>query len=48
MSLTSFVITAAESAEEGINPFLVGGVALAALLFSLLVVLAIGGGREHS
>lgn len=48
MSLTSLVITAAESADEGINPFVIGGSALAALLFGLVIVLSIGGGRDHS
>ena len=33
---------------EGINPWIVGGVALAILLFLLVVVVAIGGGREHT
>lgn len=49
MSLSSLVITASESTGEStVNPYLIGGIALGTLLFALLVVLTIGGGREHS
>ena len=39
---------AEEGSSEGLNPWLVGGVILGILLFLLLVVVAIGGGREHT
>lgn len=42
------VVTAAEEAEGGINPWVVGGGALAILLLLLIGVIAFGGGREHS
>jgi hypothetical protein len=47
---TALMIIASESAhgEGGIHPYVVGGIALGILLVSLLVLLAIGGGREHS
>ncbi|WP_235737554.1 hypothetical protein [Nocardioides alcanivorans] len=49
MSLTSFVITASESTgDPAVNPFVIGGIALGTLLFSLFVLLMIAGGREHS
>ena len=36
---------AEEGHSEGVNPWIVGGVALGILLLLLLVVVAIGGGR---
>ncbi|WP_157550910.1 hypothetical protein [Nocardioides jensenii] len=49
MSLTSLIITASEShGEPAVSPYVVGGIALAILMVSLLIVVAIGGGREHS
>ncbi|MDT0201046.1 hypothetical protein [Nocardioides sp. AE5] len=49
MSLNALVLSAAENSGDGsIPPIVVGGVALGILLFALLVVVAIGGGREHS
>jgi hypothetical protein len=51
MSLSTLVITASESAEHGepaVHPYVVGGVALGILLVLLLVLVAVGGGREHS
>lgn len=49
MSLTSLIITASEAhSESAVNPYVVGGIALAILLVSLFIVMAIGGGREHS
>ena len=38
--------TAGES--DGVNPWVIGGVALGLLLLLLLAVVAFGGGREHS
>lgn len=51
--LLTQLVTLAESAgaaEEsgGVNPWVIGGLALGLLLAALLAVLAIGGGREHS
>jgi hypothetical protein len=39
---------AEEGHSEGVNPWLVGAVALGVLLFLLLVVVGIGGGRDHT
>jgi hypothetical protein len=38
----------ASSESEGANPYLVGAGALLVLLVLLFVVVAFGGGREHS
>ena len=51
--LSTFVLAlaaTAEKAEESTNaPYIIGGLTLAILIISLLlVVFAIGGGREHS
>jgi hypothetical protein len=44
-----FVTRAAEEAhEESIDPWIVGGIALAILLLMLVALVAFGGGREHS
>ncbi len=52
MPLLTPVLTLARLAEEGgsdgINPWLVGGIALGLLLALLLTVVAIGGGRDHT
>lgn len=49
MSVSTLVILAAEShGEPPISPWAVGGICLGVLLFALLVLLAFGGGREHS
>lgn len=46
---TTLVLAAAEShGEPAIHPYVVGGIALGILLALLLMVVAIGGGREHS
>jgi hypothetical protein len=39
---------AEEGHSEGVNPWIIGGVAFAILLFLLIVVVAIGGGRDHT
>ena len=39
---------AEEGHSEGVNPWIIGGVALGILLALLIVVVAIGGGRDHS
>jgi len=47
----TLIILASESAahdEGGVNPWAIGLGALAVLLVLLLVVIAFGGGREHS
>ena len=43
-------LSESEHAEAGggLNPYLIGGVTLALLLAARLVVMAIGGGRDHS
>lgn len=49
MSLTSLILTASEAhSEPAVNPYVIGGIALAILMVSLLIVMSIGGGREHS
>ena len=39
---------AEEGHSEGINPWLVGAVFFGILMFLLIVVVAIGGGRDHT
>ncbi|MCR4513141.1 hypothetical protein [Aeromicrobium sp. 50.2.37] len=47
--MLEFLVAAEESAEGGhINPYIIGGVALAILLVLLFALLAFGKGREHS
>ena len=48
--MRSSLISLSEAAHgaEGVNPWVVGGVTLGLLLFLLLVVIAIGGGRDHT
>ena len=47
--LSTVITLAAEAeAEPAINPYAVGGIALALLLVLLLAVVSFGGGREHS
>jgi hypothetical protein len=50
MLTTALVFASEATGHESAapNPYLIGAVALAILLFLLLVVVAIGGGREHS
>ena len=43
-----FLTESAGPESGGVNPWIIGGVALALLLLLLLAVLAFGGGREHS
>jgi hypothetical protein len=48
-SLTALTLTAAEAhGEPAVHPYVVGGIAFAILLALLLVLLVVGGGREHS
>jgi hypothetical protein len=44
------LISLAESSHgaEGVSPYVVGGVTLGILLFMLFVVVAFGGGRDHT
>lgn len=48
----SMTLVAAENAEQlsasGINPYVVGAIALAILTVLMLALLAFGKGREHS
>jgi hypothetical protein len=48
MSRAPFVVTAAESAVSGINPFFVGGGVLLLLVLVMLALLSFGAGRDHS
>ncbi len=48
-SVTSGLVSMSESGgAESVNPYVIGGVALGGLLCLLLVVLFIGGGRDHT
>ncbi len=49
-TLVLVLAATAEKAEEsaGATPYYVGGVALGILFVALLLVIAFGGGREHS
>ena len=46
----TLIFLAESSGHEsgGVNPWVIGGVSLGALLLLLLAVVAFGGGREHS
>jgi hypothetical protein len=50
MSLTSLLITASESTDGDptVPAFVVGGIALGILLAAMVILLMVGGGREHS
>jgi len=48
MILLSESESESSGALSGVNPWAVGGTALGILLAALLVVLAIGGGRDHT
>jgi len=41
-------VLAAESAEGGINPYVVGAIALVILFGMLLALVGFAGGRDHS
>jgi hypothetical protein len=43
-----FLTESAGHESGGINPYVVGGIALGLLIVLLLAVIAFGGGREHS
>jgi hypothetical protein len=43
-----FLTESAGHESGGVNPWVIGGVALGILLALLLAVVAFGGGREHS
>lgn len=45
---TLALVSAAEEAGEGVNPWLVGGGTLGFLLLLVIGLIAFGGGREHS
>jgi hypothetical protein len=47
MSLVAMAAVAAEGHEK-VNHWLIGGIVLAILLTALLVLIAFGGGREHT
>jgi hypothetical protein len=49
-TLVVLLAATAEKAEEsaGATPYYVGGVALGILFLALILVVAFGGGREHS
>ena len=52
MSFSQIALTVTQAAEEhgepAVSPWFVGGAALAILLLMLIVLVAFGGGREHS
>jgi hypothetical protein len=53
MSLSTLAIALSETVAEhadkpAVSPYAIGGTALGILIVALLIVIAIGGGREHS
>jgi hypothetical protein len=52
MSLSQIALTLTQAAEEhgepAVHPWFVGGAALGILLLMLIILVAFGGGREHS
>ena len=46
----SVLLSESASSEEGggVNPYIVGAIALGILLTALLAVVSIGGGRDHT
>ncbi len=48
MSLSALTIHAQEAASDGLNHWVVGGLALAILLALIFGLLMFGAGREHS
>jgi hypothetical protein len=48
MSFAPLVVTAAEAARTGINPYIVGGCVLLLLITLVVGLLAFGAGRDHS
>jgi hypothetical protein len=48
MANTLILLAATAGESEGVNPWIIGGLALGGLLLLLLAVVAFGGGREHS
>jgi hypothetical protein len=48
--VANLAVHLAESSSGGgeVNPYLIGGIALAILLAALLAVVSIGGGRDHT
>ena len=48
LTLAVRLTESASSEGEGLNPYLVGAIALGILLATLLAVISIGGGRDHT
>jgi hypothetical protein len=48
MRLSLISLSESSHGAEGVSPYLVGGGILLALLFLLFVVVAFGGGRDHT
>ena len=48
LNAQTILAAAAEHGEPAISPYAVGAIALGILLALLLVLIAFGGGREHS
>lgn len=48
LAVLAVVSAAEEHGEPAVNPWVIGGVVLAFLLFMLLALVWFGGGREHS
>ena len=47
-SFAPLVTAAAEASSGGINRWVVGGIILGSFLIAMLILLSIGGGREHT
>ena len=48
MVVAPLLVTAAESATKGVNPYIVGGGIMAIVILLMLGLLAFGAGRDHS
>ena len=48
LNLVVFLTETESEGGSGLNPYVVGAIALGLLLAALLAVVAIGGGRDHT
>ncbi len=48
MVAAPLLVIAAESATEGVNPYIVGGGILLLVILAMLGLLAFGAGRDHT
>jgi hypothetical protein len=48
MAITLIFLAESAGESDGVNPWVIGGLAIGLLLLLLLAVVAFGGGRVHS